>query len=297
MSCICRKLTTAPVSAPVFPWRSSTVVLDRLETRNDLSGALQDPIDRWKRVLEVGVLIKYSWLEVILGSWKQQLAEDMGWAFQKGVAGLLSSVLSIPMTKFDRGISGIDLDTASPKIKSLGDWSDKENKNAEDYIEKTLEKGLRSKYSMIDPKIHDVRFSCKPISYDLEYAHVIPIITRDVLAKDPSLLELYHDFHVIWHSGQLNEELREKWIRLKERTNGDNTFTLIVDISVNCLERFYISDKETGDIIQGSNNEQEVCHLVRFENTFQRDQKAPLGNWIISDWDDLLEGNVWHRKD
>jgi len=292
--CTYRRFTANAVSTPIFPWRSSNVMLDRLETPNDLSGSPdQDAIGLWKRTSMVGRHFRYSWLELLIGSWKQPVAKDMGWAFQKGLAGLLSRVLSVPMTKIDKGIAGIDLDTTSPKIESLGNWTEEEDKDAKDFIDGTLEERLRSKYNSIDPKIHDVRFSCKPISYEVEYGHVVPIITREVVAKDPHLLELYQDF-----IGGSYSDIQEKFKRLLERAkNGDATFTLVVDVSVQCLERFYIADKETGDIIQGSNTEEEVCHLVRFENTVRQDEKHPFGDWIITDWDDLLEGNVWYIKE
>lgn len=81
-------------AAPVFPWRSSTTLLDRLETPNDLSGAPQTSFGRWIRMASVGRHFRGSVSDLIFGTWKQPLADDMGWAFQKGLAGLLSHHLS-----------------------------------------------------------------------------------------------------------------------------------------------------------------------------------------------------------
>ena len=56
-----------------------------------------------------------------------------------------------------------------------------------------------------------------------------------------------------------------------------------------------MTEKESGKVVAGqaANQEQEtVLHLVRFEMLITKIHT--LGSWIISDWDDMLDGNVWH---
>eukprot|EP00546_Thalassionema_frauenfeldii_P008427 CAMPEP_0178922298 /NCGR_PEP_ID=MMETSP0786-20121207/16072_1 /TAXON_ID=186022 /ORGANISM="Thalassionema frauenfeldii, Strain CCMP 1798" /LENGTH=251 /DNA_ID=CAMNT_0020596639 /DNA_START=201 /DNA_END=956 /DNA_ORIENTATION=- len=247
----------------------------------------------------VGRHFRGSVSDLIFGTWKQPLADDMGWAFQKGLAGLLSHHLSVPASKIDKGDDGIEVDTAILRDQSTSKWTDDDEKSAKKFIEETLEERLRAKYEdIIDSSVHDIRFKCRPLDYSLEYAYVIPILTREIVAQDPSLLEMYRDLDQSILSKSVSpDDIKEQVQKLMERVkDGDSTFTLIVDMSVKCLESFSISNKETGDIIQGSDNEQEVYHLVRFENIAHQNKKPALGNWIISDWDDLLNGNVWHLK-
>mmetsp|Transcript_31006 Transcript_31006/g.47285 ORF Transcript_31006/g.47285 Transcript_31006/m.47285 type:complete len:313 (-) Transcript_31006:278-1216(-) len=287
-------------AAPIFPWRSSPTLLDRLETPNDLSGAPQTSFGRWIRTASVGRYFRASISDLMFGTWKQPLANDMGWAFQKGLAGLLSNQLSVPMGKIDKGGDGIEVDTALFRDQSSTNWTDEDIKASKKFIEETLEERLRSKYSnILDPDVHDFKFKCRPADYVLEYAYVIPILTREIVARDPSLLEMYRDLDQSILSKSVSpDDIQEQVQKLMARVkNGEATFTLIVDMSVKCLESFCISNRETGDIIQGSGDEQEVYHLVRFENIAQKNKEPSLGNWIISDWDDLLQGNVWHLKE
>ena len=81
-------------AAPLFPWRSSPIILDRLQDPDDLSGTpSQTRWSRWARQGLVARQLQVGWLPILLGSWKGALAEDMGWAFQKGLAGVVSKVL------------------------------------------------------------------------------------------------------------------------------------------------------------------------------------------------------------
>lgn len=287
------------VTAPIFPWRSSPTLLDRLETPNDLSGAPQTTFGRWIRTASVGRHFKSSISELLFGTWKQPLADDMGWAFQKGLVGLLSHQLSVPVSKIDKGGDGIEVDTAVLRDQASNNWTDEDMKSSKKFVEETLEERLRCKYvNIIDPENYDFKFKCRPLDYALEYAYVIPILTREIVAQDPSLLELYRDLDQSILSRTSPDDIQEQVQKLMGRVkNGEATFTLIVDMSVKCMESFSISNRGNGDIIQGSDDEQEVYHLVRFENIAQINKEPALGNWIISDWDDLLEGNIWHLKE
>jgi hypothetical protein len=89
-------------SSSPFPWRSSPILLDRLEVPNDLSGSLSSRSAFHISVRQAFAArkLQYGFPSIFLGSWKQELADDLGWAFQKGLAGLLSHVLSSEYTLF-----------------------------------------------------------------------------------------------------------------------------------------------------------------------------------------------------
>lgn len=86
----------------------------------------------------------------------------------------------------------------------------------------------------------------------------------------------------------------------KLSSNGKGVITIIAQVSIQCREIFSVKDIESGEILQGEGDGQarDVTHLVRFEIVLTENfDKGPfdmdIGRWQITDWDDLLEGNVW----
>jgi hypothetical protein len=98
----------------------------------------------------------------------------------------------------------------------------------------------------------------------------------------------------------------------------------VAQVSIQCKEIFIVRDSITGDVLQGVDDIQprDVTHLVRFEmilretlineddvsnneeeskrkqggqsnNNNDDDWEIELGRWQITDWDDLLDGNVF----
>ena len=91
------------------------------------------------------------------------------------------------------------------------------------------------------------------------------------------------------------DDLMETSSRLSDDGNG--VITIVAQVSIHCSEVFCVKDVETGEIMQGYADEspRDVIHLVRFEIVV-RDSLEPellVGRWQITDWDDLIEGNVW----
>ncbi len=95
---------------------------------------------------------------------------------------------------------------------------------------------------------------------------------------------------------QFNEIFFQR--HLKRRGVGMIPVTVIAQVAIECDEIFKVVDVESGQVIQGDPEGQmkEVTHLVRFEIVVDLDPKTgktELGSWQITDWDDLLDGNVW----
>lgn len=91
------------------------------------------------------------------------------------------------------------------------------------------------------------------------------------------------------------DELMESSAKLSEDGNG--VITIIAQVSIHCREVFCVKDVATGEILQGypDENPRDVTHLVRFEIVVKDSLEPELlvGRWQITDWDDLLDGNVW----
>jgi len=202
------------------------------------------------------------------------------------------------MAKIDKEDGGIDIDTSKLDNESF-EWTDEKSEHAKDYVKGTLQETLLSQYAPFDRTTHDLQLKIQPMSYELEHAFVIPVITREAIAKDSTLLDLYHDLDqsIIANSSSY-DDVKEQVEDLIQKSGGSRTtFTLVVDLSVECREQFCVTEKESGKVVQGSKDgENVVLHLVRFEMVLTKLQT--FGSWIISDWDDMLDGNVWHlRKD
>jgi len=101
------------------------------------------------------------------------------------------------------------------------------------------------------------------------------------------------------------EEIMERSANLAG--DGKSAITIVAQVSINCREIFCVQNVDSGDIIQGDVRPRDVTHLVRFEMVVREklvdvdsqedpddgDWDMELGQWQITDWDDLLDGNVF----
>lgn len=159
----------------------------------------------------------------------------------------------------------------------------------------------------------------------LENLHVIPFLTRDDVKHHPQyqfalrkiMLNISYNQSrgMSWSSAISNavnqlDELEETLKREETKLTGkkaeeyDASFTIVAQVLVKCQERFRVVDVNTGTVIQGhpEAKPQTVCHLVRFEmvqkvkfrDSVRGNSQLKESPWKITDWDDLLEGNLWH---
>lgn len=94
-------------------------------------------------------------------------------------------------------------------------------------------------------------------------------------------------------------------------SNRMASITIVAQVSIQCKEIFCVRDVDSGVVLQGCEDVQrprDVTHLVRFEmvvrerlldadSTAEEDEdgkwEIEMGRWQITDWDDLLDGNVF----
>lgn len=95
------------------------------------------------------------------------------------------------------------------------------------------------------------------------------------------------------------DELMVQSSKLSDDRKG--VITVIAQVSIQCREQFCVRDVETKEVIQGDGAPKDVTHLVRFEIVLREpleesedgSWEMEIGRWQITDWDDLLDGNVW----
>ncbi len=92
------------------------------------------------------------------------------------------------------------------------------------------------------------------------------------------------------------------------------SITIVAQVSIQCKEIFCVRDVDSGVVLQGCGEDvhrpRDVTHLVRFEmvvrerlisdgedSTMENEEdgkwEIEMGRWQITDWDDLLDGNVF----
>ena len=136
-----------------------------------------------------------------------------------------------------------------------------------------------------------------PYSAELVSLYCIPYISRSNILTDQPLLEFYRDM--------LNKPSMDRGpdlnkLRREHLETGIMESTVIAQVLVWCNEVFYVKDVDSGTILQGRGDgeSRNIPHLVRMEMTVKTDKddsgrfRNLMGNWIITDIDDLLEGNL-----
>jgi len=184
-----------------------------------------------------------------------------------------------------------------------------ERKSTVEYVDLMLEEKIRKLFPIATSKEVDgedfskrfqINFFLRPLQCRLESAFLIPHLTRDDVKADPSLEGAYTAIENEWKETQDVKVVSEMGKALTKKTVHLGTKrSIIIDVSVNCMEIFQLRDTITGKIIHGQEeeSEQEVTHLVRFEMETTRGDHVGvrnLGSWQIIDIDDMLDGNVWH---
>lgn len=171
----------------------------------------------------------------------------------------------------------------------------------------------RSAHTYGKHKLH-ITLRSRPTGAEIMSLFVLPFLTRKEVHDN---VALKHSFRNILSA--INEEELERGYPLSSfqlanitaekldemaknqmRRRGDKTMqmTIVAQVAVQCDEVFVVKDTDSDTIIQGDESQEfkSVIHLVRFEivvDMNNQDGKAQIGQWIITDWDDLLDGNVF----
>jgi hypothetical protein len=321
----------------IFPWReSANEPLPRLLRKDDLSGLPNSTRSRFIKKLTVGIEMKVPlWQLFLTGSWEKELTYNCSWAFRKALAGLLSRTFHVPLFDIENNDRFLKFDydvdesfTTCEKIQKEDGTQDERTQHVndsncdnsqldndddyDDYIQAMVEENLlklytRQTFSHADESIHNdqrhvftkAHLYLEPISSRLENIFLVPSLTRDDVKRDGSLRGAYTAIEKAFHeTGDVNVITEMANTLMQKVSHGGSKRSIIMDVSIHCLETFYVKAGE--ELIQGNDKreKEEVTHLVRFEmQTTKGEHDArvrELGSWCIIDIDDQLHGNVWH---
>lgn len=185
-------------------------------------------------------------------------------------------------------------------------------------LESNLQSLYHSAHAAAKSKLQ-IHLECQPKSAHLLSLFTVPLLTREEVRQTPSLQSLYPDlyhkllvkaFEEMERSNGRNVSLswRQVYEELKEfvddkvgkqEDEGVIQMTVVAQAVIECDEVFYVKDVASGEVVQGDadGKMKQVLHLVRFEMVVDWDwqrQELQTGNWQITDWDDLLDGNIYY---
>jgi hypothetical protein len=172
-----------------------------------------------------------------------------------------------------------------------------------DGLDSILEKKMIELYqSSLQKKTgeYEVRLQTLPYSAELVSLYCVPYISRHNVKNNKRLVEFYQKM--------LNKPSMERppdlsKLRKDHLETGIMESTVIAQVLVWCQEIFYVKDLATGKVVQGeeptdeSQEPKNIPHLVRMEMTVKTQKHdGQFANvqddWLITDIDDLLEGNL-----
>ena len=313
-----------------FPWyHVPHGRLSRLDENNDLSGLPRTTRARFVRKTLAARELGVPWYQIFLtGSWERDLAQNFTWAFRRATAALLSKTFRVPIDLIDidddesgDGFGSVSIDTT--KVSGNDEDVLSEDNNMEEtnaLVKAMLEENLLAVYQNLDPAKIRIKFKMQPISCQFESALVVPMFTRQHVKQNPSLKGAYQKIEAEFVDSGSVQKVREMAEKLHKKAGSTGERALIAEVSIDCMESLEVYDAESGALIQegsfavtdrssvGDNDEkkgdgdeqqmlQSVQHLVRMEMVTSRAAEPGarhMGSWQIIDWDDFLEGNVWH---
>ena len=138
----------------------------------------------------------------------------------------------------------------------------------------------------------EVCLESTPTNAQLHSLHALPALSRSLAKNHPQILQEIYDERANNPNSPGNKFLNT----ILERT-GKVESTVLADVVVECNERFWVKDVESGAIVQGhaDGKVRSVMHTLRLErvSTFTPGKGRNLGDWLVTDVDDLLGGNRW----
>jgi len=299
----------------VFPWRHDEALLPRL-----MEGAVFGPgfptVPGYLEFLtnHVGGLhLQVPWSQLFRQTWKQELADSGSWAFSQAVAGVLSNSYEVPFEEIQND-EGVKFNLGSERQKQGSRGGDDDLPDINSMLEKNLRLLYESSHESGKSQIQ-IELDCTPKHARFLSLLWIPFLTRDA---DPTLRRAYPRMledvmrEEIERGRNFNriEVFRRLYAQVMDLANarvtlGENASyvesTLIAQVLVQCDEIFRVVDLETGLLLQGQEDGKmrSIPHVIRLETVVKTtlphegSPTSQVVSWQITDWDDLLEGNIW----
>mmetsp|Transcript_20916 Transcript_20916/g.39561 ORF Transcript_20916/g.39561 Transcript_20916/m.39561 type:complete len:389 (+) Transcript_20916:77-1243(+) len=309
----------------LFPWRHAPTLPDRVLAHNDYSGQF-NPTTRdpyiLRKLIAARELNVSAWnvlpIPFYRHEWECDLANGFAVGFGFAMEELWRSLFRVPVNN-ENGIISIDSSTRTTSIiedtLSSSSSSPNEENNNEYLLEMMDKKLLRQYQTLINPTELQFKFSLQPISSHLQHIFAVPLpgLTREIVEDNPYIRGSIYKLHSSYEENGFDERYFDMLTDFAKYNNDSrDTRTVIAEAAITCLEFFQVRDRDSGSVVMGMEDEEEeegeeVVHIVRFEVVTEEksrdndddddgggDERREIGNWKITDVDDLLEGNLFH---
>jgi len=288
--------------ALIFPWRHEADKLNRFipgteehETKGHLLSTVNTPPGNatLNAVSTAYMFLDLPILELLFFSdFKQELTDSFSWAFVQGMNNLLLKLANEPNSD-----ASSDIDFQATLSKANNDEETPDLQELNFIFEKQLLNLYESSAKNFAVDGNEIFLTSKPYSAELVSLYCIPYISRENILEDPSLLTFYKK---MLEKSLLDKEADLGQLRNEHLETGKMESTVIAQVLIWCKEQFYVRDSASGLIVQGQDDgeKKDVPHLVRMEMIVKTVKDSSLGftnqqgNWIITDIDDLVGGNL-----
>eukprot|EP00985_Skeletonema_marinoi_P033321 scaffold41018_cov146-Skeletonema_marinoi.AAC.4 len=294
--------TTTSTSAQILPWRHDPSLPERVLQHNDYSGAF-NPTARdppiLRKLIAARELNISAWdvlpIPFYKHDWESDLATGFAVAFEFAVGELLGTLFRVSVND-ENGVVTIDSSQGSSNSSPTTTIDNNE------YLKNMMDKKLLAQFnqSIINPEDYQIKFSLRPFQAELQNIFAVPVpgLTRDQVEEKQYLKGAIYRLHNAYDENGFDENYFDLVTEFAKEV-GYSKRTVIAEASVKCKEFFQVKDKNTGQVIQGMEDdceEEEVIHLARFEVVTDEAERGErvIGAWKLIDVDDLLEGNVFH---
>lgn len=324
-----RRLRNVHGPRPRFPWRHDLDPLPRLvSTQRDLGGrtgvlvVLPQPYDNWVvnfvTCLVANGGLGIPWYQMFGTTWRNELANAAAFAFGQSVSAVLSHAYQVPWNETsdaaeDDGNVMVNFDSNNATYQQKEDKEDDTILDLSSMLDERLVRCYQSAHDQGRDQIR-VQLRMRPVVARLDNVIAVPFLTRAEVAKDPSLQQKFREM-ILTAEGYggdvstyqsfskivkfINDKATDMMLeQMQRRDEPIISNTIIAQVVVGCNEAFAVRDVDSDALIQGKEGDglNPVLHLVRLEMQadYNLETKAwRRGQWIITDWDDILDGNVW----
>lgn len=304
----------------IFPWRHDTELLPRLVVGSDefkLHGGYYGPGDPFNCPVRnmplftafAATLIGIPWYKAPFSGWSQELAESSSWAFTQAVAAMMSNLYRVPFGDIRREEGDLDVNFKHTITTSTTDTEDS-MKGSETFSSPDLEFIVEEKLLNLYKHAHSsgrdqmqIHLQMQTTSARLLSFMLVPLFTRKDSKQHPSNIIPMST----WVTNLFSTPLSESMAKVESKLHRHDKYvayqhTVIAQVLVHCDEVFSVTDLNCGSILQGygDGNVRNVPHIVRLETVVEhkldletKETTLVMKGWQITDWDDMLGGNLW----
>ena len=308
---------------PIFPWRHETTMLPRLtpdtpENASNLTlspGGLAFLHALFLHDSKSGFLSKFI-TSFTSNQWKDELADSAGWAFTQGVGAMIQNTYSVPNAVSTLEDDFLKVHFQYPREEAVVEETDISEETADESnvsSSKSMDSMFHSKLRKLYESAHQsgkdqlrIRLEMKPTGRCILYnLFCFPFLTRKMVEGDPVLRSLLQGMiidGVFRADYPVVNSVYQHILPSDDHVPDYVTTTVEMQVLVECDEVFQVIDAKTGAVLQGTldGSEQRVLHLARFEvdvktHGFWWLSNNELGNWQLTDIDDLLGHTTWYQ--